>query len=96
MQGDSVTCFGVFATQQMPKNWRTRKKCLKIKISEHHKESTNMLLFIDVFSFFMNHTGKKLRTKCLSERVGYLFQFIDVQQANFSTLKINKLILFEF
>ncbi len=26
---DVVAYFEAFATQQMPKNWRTRKKCIK-------------------------------------------------------------------
>jgi hypothetical protein len=33
----SKPCFEAFTKQQMPKNWRTRKKCLKIKIAEHDK-----------------------------------------------------------
>ena len=34
---DVIPYFEAFAAQQMPKNWCTRKKCLKIKISEHNK-----------------------------------------------------------
>ena len=34
---DVVAYFKAFATQQMPKNWRTRKKCFEIKFFEHNK-----------------------------------------------------------
>ena len=34
---DVVVGFEASATQQMPKNWRTRKKWIIIKIFEHNK-----------------------------------------------------------
>jgi len=49
-------------SRQMTKNWRTRKKYMKIEFFKHNTESANILAFINFHPFFMNNTGKKCRS----------------------------------
>ena len=52
---DVVAYFEDFATRQMPENWRTRKKCIKIIFLII---TSKALIFCCLYFFiFMNNTG---------------------------------------